>query len=416
MQKIRKPISSRRLVFYAALFFAVLTSSTLMAVGKGGPAIEKVRVGQHNQTTRVVLESNTPLEPRIFTLRSPNRVVLDFPEINFSRSLASVNQPPKSLVTNMREGLFKPGVTRMVLDVKQPVAIKKFNIGESEGFGYRIVLDLTPTAKPTPAVTEKIIPSIKKAEAPKAKRQQATIKLPPVQPAPKKKGDPIVVMIDPGHGGVDPGAVTRSHVYEKHIVLSVAKRMQKELNNTHGYKAYLTRDKDIYIPLAGRVKKAQEVNADIFISIHADAHRNRKVRGGSVYVLSEKSSDKEAARLAAHANRGDIVAGLDLSEEQPEVRDILIDLTQRETLNKSTILAKDVIQKLRPVVRLRKKTPLYAGFRVLKAPEIPSILVELAYLSNSSDEKNLRSPTQQRKMAKALSDGVQAFARKNIHR
>lgn len=379
--------------------------------------IEAARVGQHKDMTRVVLESDKPLKPKLFTLRKPYRVVLDFQgELDIEPVLDHVKRPPKSLVQGMRAGTFKPGVTRMVLDVGRAVAVTKFVIPASRKTGYRLVLDLTPTT--TMPVMTAVDTTKSKDEKPSknsmlfgGSKAESKASRPP-----KGKRRLTYIMIDPGHGGVDPGAVTPSKTYEKNIVLSVSKRLERWLDAQPGFAAKLTRKTDIYIPLGERVKMAHDFGADIFVSIHADAHRNRKVKGGSVYVLSEKSSDKEAARLAAAANKGDEIAGLDLSHESADVRGILIDLTQRETMNRSALLAKDVLAEMDKKIHLRKKRPQFAGFRVLKAPDIPSVLVELAYLSNRSEERLLKQKSHQQKLAEAVGRGIVKFAKGNVHK
>ncbi len=366
-------------------------------------SILKVRVGQHGDKTRVVLESSKPIKPKVFTLSSPHRVVLDFGNVKFKGSLSQVVYPENSLVNKMRQGLFKPKKVRMVFDVRRPVKTVVFSIPKSRGKNHRFVIDLLPTK-----VFVKKTPVIKNAP----KRMQAPV----VRKRPERTvNDPVVVVIDPGHGGVDPGAIGRKKTYEKHITLSVAKRLQRQINALSGFKAYLTREKDIYIKLASRVKKAHQKRADIFVSLHADAHKSRKVRGGSIYVLSQKSSDKEAARLAKDANQGDIIAGVDLQHERKDVRDILISLAQRETMNKSALLGQEVLIRMKKVTKMRKSKIMFAGFRVLKAPEIPSILVEMAYLSNPAEEKKLRTRSQQERIAKSIADGIKAYAKKHIN-
>ena len=369
--------------------------------------VEKVRIGQHGSMTRVVLESTKLVKPKMFTLPGPrHRVVLDFPAVKFKQSLSSVNKPPKSLVTKLRQGLFKPGTVRMVLDVEKTVAVTMFTIPARGKYKHRLVLDLRPAK---PGEVKHQLPQIKNptVRAPIPKK---------ISTRKKKAGDPIVVVIDPGHGGVDPGAVTRSRTYEKNIVLAVSKKIRDELKKQPNVKVYMTRDTDIFVKLHDRVRFAQRKQADVFLSIHADAHNNRRIRGGSVYALSEKSSDKEAARLARIANEGDLVAGIDLTHESKDVQNILIDLAQRETMNKSASLAASVLKRLEPAVHLRKKKALFAGFRVLKAPEIPSVLVELAYLSNAEEERLLKNGSHQNKLAKAVSKGAMDFIRNNIYR
>ncbi len=390
---------------FTYLFLFILLGVGAICSSFAEIVVEKVRLGQHTGKTRVVLEVSKAVSPKVFTLLNPNRVVLDFPEVKFKPDLSSVELPENGYVGKMRQGLFKPGVVRMVLDAKRSVSPRVFSIPASGRFGHRVVIDLIPrkgrdVLAPVPS-TEKIIrlaPVVRKVKSSSGK--DAT----------------LVVVIDPGHGGVDPGAIGLKKTREKDVVLSVAKKLKKELNKLKNVKVYLTREKDIFLKLDDRIAFAQRRDADIFVSLHADAHKVRSVRGGSVYVLSERSSDKEAARLAREANRGDLFAGLDISHESHEVQSILIDLTQRETMNRSSQLAQKVLTQMGKVGKLRKKEVLFGGFRVLKAPEIPSVLVELAYLSNPEEERRLRSSANQQKIAVALAKGISGYVNSYICR
>ena len=384
--------------------FALMALATVAQADKT-PVVENVRVGQHKLVTRVVLESDMPLDVKLFTLPNPDRVVLDMPTTKFKQDLPNVTLPPSSLVTRMRQGAFKPGVTRMVIDMSLPVAVTKFAIPANGKFKHRLVLDLSPTTQhdDETSLTERVA----KAE-PKPLKSEPTVTI-------KQPGAPIVVMLDPGHGGVDPGAVTRRGKYEKNVVLAVAKYIKDELRGNPNVEVYLTRDDDTFIPLQERVRKAQLKKADIFVSLHADANLTRTVRGATVYSLSDKASDSEAARLARHANEGDLIAGVDMRNETPEVRDILIDLTQRETMNRSVFLGQSIMGELGKVAYLRKKEVLFAGFRVLKAPEIPSVLVELGYMSNPTEEQKLLSTSYQRELAASIAEGIELFAKNHVH-
>lgn len=367
------------------------------------PVVENVRLGQHGDKTRIVLESNKPIKPQHFTLPTPPRFVMDFSEINFKKDLSSVGIPEDALVESLRQGHFKPGVTRMVMDLKQAAVATVFAIPPSKEYAFRLVVDLRPaTQEQIQQRQQEIV-----ATTPK-KIDRAQIVAPPV-----KKKDRFVVVIDPGHGGVDPGAIGYRKTYEKDVVLRIGKRLKKELQTLDGVDVYMTREKDVFIPLADRTRFAQRKQADLFISLHADAHKNRKVSGGSVYVLSDKASDKEAGRLARHANEGDLIAGIDLSHESTDVRDILIDLTQRETMNKSALLAKEVMKHVGDVIKLRKNRIMFAGFKVLKAPEIPSVLIEMSYISNPGDERNLKSAAHQTKLARAIKQSVKSYMDQN---
>jgi N-acetylmuramoyl-L-alanine amidase len=366
------------------------------------PVVEKIRVGQNGSATRVVLESNQPIKSNFFVLPSPDRFVMDFGTLSFKTSLSGVNIPEKSILKGMRQGLFKPGVIRMVLDLNGPVEPTVFAIPANGEFGFRLVIDLKPRKGKSVSIKRKT-PSLATAR---------TIQ-PKVKPQPKEA--PVVVVIDPGHGGVDPGAVANK-AYEKHIVLKISKYIKANLSKNKNIKVYLTREKDIFVPLADRVNFAQRKQADIFVSIHADAHDDHRAKGGSIYVLSEKSSDREAARLAKAANKGDIMAGVDFSAEAPAVRNILVDLTRRQTKNKSSLLARSVLDELDGVVRLRRKEVLFAGFKVLKSHVVPSTLVETSYLSNPRDARVLKSTSGQKKIAAAVAEGIEDYIKNHMRK
>lgn len=372
----------------------VMLSSTAFSL-----TVKKVRLGQHGEMTRVVLESDKAIRPDHFSLQTPPRFVLDFDHADFKVSVDAVEKPESSLVKGLRQGLFKPRVTRMVVDLEKPAVASVFNIPASKGKGHRLVIDLKPA-------TQK---QISKQIAATKKRFKAKKPVPEMHAVTKKKNDEFVIVLDPGHGGVDPGAIGKKKTYEKHVVLQIAKKLKRELSRIDGVKVYLTRDKDIFVPLKDRVAFAQRKHADLFVSIHADAHNNRRIKGGSVYVLSERSSDKEARRLARIANRGDMVAGVHMKDESKSVQNILIDLAQRETKNKSAMLANDILSVMKKSIPVKRDTVAFAGFRVLKAPEIPSVLVETTYISNVGEEKKLRRKDHQERIARSIAQGVEKY-------
>lgn len=372
--------------------------------------VSNVRVGINGSRTRVVLESDKPIKYSFFTLPNPHRVVLDLGDTRFKPDITQQVIPQEALIKAMRQGTFKPGKIRMVLDAKQDIKASVFTIPSAKTAGSRLVIDIYPSGKAPRSIQ---VTNPKKPAAVKSKiRNQSPA---PVVRKDTQKGGPTIVVIDPGHGGIDPGAIGKGKTKEKDIVLQFAKRLKKKIDALPNTKAYLTRSSDRFIKLSERVAFAQRREADLFISIHADAHSDRRVSGGSVYVLSEKSSDREAARLARNADKGDIIAGINFKEESSEVRNILLDLTQRETLNKSSLLAQNIITDLKKTIKVRNKSrPLFAGFRVLKAPEIPSVLVELAYISNPTEERRLRSRRHQEKVATAITRGVRRFISKHV--
>lgn len=377
----------------------------LMPILGWANVVEKVRLGQHDDRTRVVLESNKVIKPKYFHLQSPPRFVLDFDITDFKLDIGRVELPENGIIKGLREGLFQPRVTRMVVDLEKAAVARVFNIPASKNKGHRLVIDLKPASDAQVARQKETFNRLQRKNA---RSQPAEI-----YEIFDKKSDEIVVVLDPGHGGVDPGAIGKNRTFEKHVVLQIAKKLKREIEKKENVKVYLTRDTDIFVPLKDRVKIAQRKNADIFISIHADAHNDRRIKGGSIFVLSDKASDREAARLARHANKGDAVAGLDMRHESRDVQNILIDLTQRETKNKSAILAKEILATMKKSIEVRRDKVAFAGFRVLKAPEIPSVLVEVAFLSNVKEERRLKQRDHQTRIARSIAKGVHAFIDEN---
>ncbi|MBR9970708.1 N-acetylmuramoyl-L-alanine amidase [Magnetospirillum sp. J10] len=259
----------------------------------------------------------------------------------------------------------------------------------------------TASAAPTPA------PAI--AEEPEI--AAAPVRAPAAAPQPRspRSEGKVVVVIDPGHGGVDPGALGVSGIYEKHITLAMAREVKSQLERSGRYKVHLTRDRDIFIRLRERVAIARQYGADLFISLHADSVSNPQLAGLSVYTLSQTASDGEAQSLADKENKADLLAGIDLSHESADVANILIDLAQRETMNRSAGFAGGVVDELGRETTLLGNTHRFAGFAVLKAPDVPSILVELGYLSNPSEERQLRQPDYRAKLAKGISRAIDRY-------
>lgn len=378
----------------AVLFLLMIDSAARAA----SPQVTGVRLGVYAAKTRIVLDLTGTIEFSSFSLPNPWRVVVDLSEVTWS---PGVKRPPHGgLVTTMRFGLFKPGTSRVVLDTVGPVQVTKaFVLPPSKSNqAYRLVIDLTRTTreafmmgyrKPVEAAPEIVSPAI-----------------PAPRPKPQNRNEKKLVMIDPGHGGVDPGAMSRSGVWEKHIVLSFAQELRSQLLATGKFRVEMTRDGDVFIRLRDRIAASRKAGADLFISVHADSIGNRKVRGTSVYTLSENASDKEAATLATKENKSDVIAGVDLNDQSDEVVNILIDLAQRETMNESAVFAKVLVDKLAEHRRMLRNTHRFAGFAVLKAPDVPSVLVELGYLSNREDERMLRSPGQRGQMARSIVDAI----------
>jgi N-acetylmuramoyl-L-alanine amidase len=371
---------------------ALFLSLWLVPEAMAQPAVTAVRVGAHEDKTRFVLELTEAPRYRVFTLDDPYRVVIDLPELQWR---PASSEPPggAGLIAAMRFGLFAPGTSRVVLDVSRPVLVKSvFTIPPGAGQSHRLVIDIAP-ATPQQFAAARATPIV--SSPPLEPLRTAT----PAVPAPRADDRPTIV-IDPGHGGVDPD-----------IALDYAFELKRQLEATGRYRVAMTRDRDIFLQLRDRVEMAQRLGGDLFISLHANNHRSREIKGASVYTLSEKSSDSEAAALAAKENKADIIAGIDLSDQTEVVSKILIDLAQRETMNLSKQLGNTMVDELGKVTALLANTHRFAGFAVLKSPTVPSILVEIGYLSNRAEERLLRSPQHRAKIMAATIKAIDAYFR-----
>lgn len=403
-----------------ALFLGGLAGAPLAA--EGLPQAAEVRVGLHGDRTRIVLDFDREVKFDVFTLPEPYRVVLNLPEVDWTLDPARLPEN-KGTLERLRYGLFSPGSSRMVFDVKAPVLVEKaFILKPVDGGRWRLVLDLAPTTETQflEALADHRAGERQKLDALVASTAGATSAAAPPSVAatpneqilamipPKKPSVPgkRIVALDPGHGGVDPGTIGIAKTYEKNVTLALGRDLKRALEATGRYKVVMTRDRDIFLRLRDRVQVARDAGAELFISIHADSVPDPKTRGLSVYTLSEKASDNEAAKLAAKENKADLIAGIDLSAESADVTNILLDLAQRETMNQSALFAREVVGELQREVKLLRNTHRFAGFAVLKAPDMPSVLLEAGFLSNRQDERNLLNKDYRRKLAEAVARGV----------
>ncbi len=366
--------------------------------------VSNVRLGEQGDLTRLVIDmgqrGGTP--QNVFTLSDPYRVVIDLPEVVFQLP-SQAGHTARGLVTGFRFGQFQAGLSRIVVDTVGPVVIARhFALSPQSGFGHRLVIDLKAV---TPEEFSQSVGLGRPLAVPAAIAPPVTT---PQEPTDQRSGKRVVV-IDAGHGGVDPGTHGRSGVTEKDVVLAFALELASQLRTSGRYEVHLTRDSDRFIPLRERVNITRRHHADLFISVHADAIDRRNVSGMSIYTLSETSSDKEAAALAAKENMSDVIAGVDLQGESSEVTNILIDLAQRETKNFSVRFAQAVVRNANGVTPLLERTHRFAGFRVLKAPDVPSVLVELGFLTNRADERNLTSSSWRSRVAGALVKSVDSY-------
>ena len=379
---------------------AALLAAGLAVPAAAGPEVTGVRIGHSQAKTRFVLDLSASVGFKTFTLGNPYRVVIDLPQVAWK--LDPLRIPTGGLIKAFRFGHFRDGVSRVVLDVDRAVEVaKSFILGPSRGQGHRLVVDLRAIGAADFAGRQR-----RKAAAGNG---GPAASLPPApKPRPRARQRPIIA-IDPGHGGVDPGTIGVSGTREKHVTLGHARTLAARLRASGRYRAVLTRSRDRFVRLRKRVAIARTAVADLFISLHADANPNSRVRGASVYTLSERASDKEAAALAAKENRADVIAGINLDGQSYEVANILIDLAQRETSNRSALFAKALTGSIGKVRRLLRNTHRFAGFAVLKAPDTPSVLIELGQLSNRSDEKRLLSQRERDRIADAIIRAIDAY-------
>ena len=347
--------------------------------------LKNIRVWAAPDNTRVVFDVTSPVIHDIELLSGPDRVVID---LQNTEPFAELPQPvlQDGYVRNIRHGLHRDFL-RVVLDLKKQARAKSFLLAPNKHYGHRLVVDIYDTEK-----------------------QQVVIKEAALAPGHRD----VVVAIDAGHGGEDPGAIGQRGTHEKTVVLQIAKKLAQAINRERGMRAVLTRTGDYYLPLRKRVELARRHKADLFISIHADAFTNRRVSGSSVYVLSNRGASSEHARwLAERENASDLIGGVSLDDKDSLLASVLLDLSQTASLEASIDVAEEVLAGLKKVGRVHKPGVESAGFAVLKSPDIPSLLVEAAFISNPQEEKKLNSSAYQRKLASAVAAGVKRYFEDN---
>lgn len=366
------------------VFFILAAVAWLGVYGPAGADVLGVRGAAKPDGARLVVDLSKATNFRAFALQSPARVVVDLPK-------GAWRAKPSGLalagVTKLRHGLFRPDIYRLVFDLEEGSAIASARLFPAgSGKKPRLVVDLAHGKRPASKIYGALRPQTKKK----------------VPPAPPKR----IIVIDPGHGGQDPGAIGVGGVVEKRVNLAIAKVLGQRLEARGGYKVVLTRGNDVFLRLRERVRRGRKAKAHLFISLHADSHPDPDVSGASLYTLSEKASDREAARLARQANAADLVGGAPLNDGPKEVVGILIDLAQRETKNQSSALADDVLFAMANTTPLLNRPKRSAGFAVLKAPDVPSVLIELGFLSNRDDARRLNSKEGRNQIADAIAAGV----------
>jgi len=366
------------------------------------PVATDSRIGGDENQTRFVVDLSGRVDLRAFTLADPYRVVVDLPQVVFQLK-AKAGEGGRGLVKAFRYGLVMQGGSRIVLDLKKPVRIDKaFILDAAEGQPARLVIDMTAIDRDTFLRTIAQENRVASQAQPRKNDQDAN----------KNSGDPRpLIMLDPGHGGIDNGTHAASGENEKVIVLDFALMLRDKIEKAGKYRVAMTRSDDVFVPLGERVRMARQRQAQLFISIHADAlgRGDGDAQGATIYTLSETASDTEAARLAEAENKADVIAGVDLSTEPGDVADILIDLAQRETKGFSNHFARNLVGEIKTVARMHKNPLKSAGFRVLRAADVPSVLIELGYVSNRQDLKQLTSEAWRSRTADAIVGAVDTY-------
>jgi N-acetylmuramoyl-L-alanine amidase len=386
--------------------------------------ISAARVWPSPDYTRVTLEAPAQLRYGVLSLKDPDRLVLDLEEVEVTAvlgELADKVNPNDPHIKGIRMGRFKPGVLRVVLDLKSEVKPQVFTLPPIGDYGHRLVLDLYPLVPPDPLLA--LLDQLEKPQTPAAPGDGKSPPLPAPPAAAKPSPRPVparpaerlvIVAVDAGHGGEDPGARGRGGTYEKNVTLAIARKLRERIDQEKNMRAFLIREDDYYIPLHMRVAKAQRVRADLLVSIHADAFVRPHARGSSVFALSERGATSAAAGwLAKQENDADMIGGVNLEGKDKYLKMTLADLSLSAQINDSLKLARAVLSELGGVNTLHKSNVEQAGFAVLKAPDIPSILVETAFISNPEEERKLRSDAYQKKMAEAVFTGIKRYFAQN---
>ena len=403
-----------RRVFYSfSLGLCALMMWTQAALATAN--VKDMRLGNQTDGARIVLDMDNKVNYRVFLLDNPKRAVIDLADTNIQKLYT---QAKNQVVAGTRVGKMQGNDKRIVIDLSRAAVVKKaFLIPPQEGMNWRLVVDMsmvsdnqfkTKTGNQYALTNnQNFFPQeepAKKSWWGSSKEEAA-----PIEETVKKVSRKRIIVLDPGHGGKDPGAIgAYAKTYEKNITLAMGKELQTILRKK-GYTVYLTRDNDIFIPLRQRIKIAQKYKADLFMSLHADSAANRNATGLSVYTLSDTASDKEAAALAERENKADIIGGIDLGGNSKEVNDILISLSQTDTRNKSSKYATYLVGEMAKCTKLVKNTHRFAGFAVLKAPDIPSVLLEMGYLSNRTEESHLRQAWYRSKLAQAAAKAIDRY-------
>ncbi len=432
MSKRAHPSHGRRQLLRYAGASLILSVSPLAGAAAKLPSVLAVRIWPAADYTRVTLEHDAPLKFTHFTVENPDRLVVDIEGVEFNSVLDSLARKVATddpYIKLLRAGRFKPGVVRLVMELKTKVNPQVFTLDPAGEYGRRLVLDVYPVNPPDPMMAllegrkDAVEPlkgeqdfqlAEKRPEDAAKKPEKTQVEAPEVHTS-KKSGKPIVdrlvtITLDPGHGGEDPGAIGKAGTYEKNVTLEVARRLKARIDAEPNMRAVLTRDSDFFVPLQMRVQKARRVQSDLFLSIHADAWIKPDARGSSVFVLSEKGASSTQARLLAQKeNQADLIGGVNLGTKDLFLARTLLDLSQTATINDSLKLGKYLLGELGSINTLHKTGVEQAGFAVLKAPDIPSALIETAFISNPEEEARLNDDAYQEKLAGAIVRGIRQY-------
>ena len=370
--------------------FVLILLSMLLSVTTHAATVDDVRMWAGPENTRLVFDISGPVEHSVFMLRSPNRLVIDLKNTQLRQAPRGLDFD-NSVVRKLRSAKRNSHDLRMVLDLKGDVRPQSFLLKPTKQYGHRLVIDLSDTSvKPVTKVARSSVQ--------------------PTDGAPRD----VIVAIDAGHGGDDPGASGHGGTREKHVVLAIARHLEKLIEKEPGMRPVMIRNGDYYLGLRKRMEKARDMQADLFISIHADAFRNGRASGASVYVLSQNGATSEAAQwLANSENNSDLIGGVSLDDKDELLRSVLLDLSQNATIAASLDVGSNVLKELGGIGKVHKSRVEQAGFMVLKSPDIPSILVETGYISNKREERNLRNEAYQQKLAVAMITGVRRYFLQN---
>jgi len=403
----------------------LLPAGQLLLPGFSSAAtVASARIWPAQEYTRLILESPSPIAHQMMLLKDPQRLVLDLEGVEPDGELAQLVQrlrPSDPHIRSIRLSRFRPGIVRLVLDLKDEVQPQIFALTPVGEYGHRLVLDIYPLTPPDPLMalletdtkTGKSGAPDVQADKPKSRDsdQPAPRDRPKAAPASRR---PIIVALDPGHGGEDPGAIGRRGTREKNVTLAIARKIRALIDREPGMRTMLTRDDDYFVPLNVRVEKARRVRADLFVSIHADAFTTPTARGSSVFALSEHGATSSAARwLAQRENEADLIGGVNLDNRDPILAKTLLDLSQTAQISDSLRVGRSVLEGIGAINPLHKGSVEQAGFAVLKAPDIPSILVETAFISNPDEELKLRSDRHQQQFAVSIVGGIKHYFAQN---